>query len=37
MDHIDLFKELEMARNNIRERTEEINREIEEVNLDDPP
>jgi hypothetical protein len=33
MEHIDLLKELEMARNNIRERTEEINRDNDEVNV----
>jgi hypothetical protein len=33
MEHIDLLKELEMARNNVRERTEELNRDNDEVNV----
>jgi hypothetical protein len=36
MEHIDLFKELGMARNNVRERIEELNRDNDEVNVAEP-
>jgi hypothetical protein len=37
LEHIDLLKDLEMARNNIKERVENLDRETEEANIDDPP
>jgi hypothetical protein len=36
MEHIDLLKELEMARNNVRERLEEVNRDNDEGNVAEP-
>jgi hypothetical protein len=36
MEHIDLLKDLEMARNNVRERLEEINRDNDEGSVAEP-
>jgi hypothetical protein len=36
MEHIDLLKELEMARNNVRERPEEVNRDNDEGSVAEP-
>jgi hypothetical protein len=36
MEHIDLLKELEMARNNVRERLEEVNRDNDEGSVAEP-
>jgi hypothetical protein len=37
LEHFDILKDLEMARNNIKERAESLSKETDEADVDDLP